>query len=42
MTSKLFLRNTFILRRPEVDIFANIIKIITMFIKTIIKNLRKF
>ena len=32
---------TFILRRPGVAIFADMIKIITMFIKTIIKDREK-
>ena len=31
-----FFQKTFILRRPEVAIFANIIKILTTFIKTIL------
>ena len=30
--------NTFILRRPRVAIFADIIKIVTMFIKTSLKT----
>ena len=34
-------QNTFVLRRPEVVIFADIIKIRTMFIKTITKDSRK-
>ena len=34
-------RNTLILRRPGVAIFADIIKILTMFIKTATKDLRK-
>ena len=33
-----FISNTFILRRPEVAILADIIKIVTMFIKTMIKE----
>ena len=36
-----FFQNTFILRRPRVAIFADIIKIATMFIKTIFKNSKK-
>ena len=31
-------QKTFILRRPGVVVFADIIKIVTMFIKTIFKN----
>ena len=34
-------QKTFILRRPGVVVFADIIKIVTMFIKTIFKNSRK-
>ena len=34
-------QNTLILRRPGVVIFADIIKIVTMFIKTITKDSRK-
>ena len=34
-------KNTVILRRPGVAIFADIIKIVTMFIKTIVKDSRK-
>ena len=41
MTSKPFFLNTFILRRPRVIIFAGIIKIVTMFIKTAFKGSRK-
>ena len=41
MTSQPFFQNTLILRRPGVAIFADIIKIVTMFIKTIIKDSRK-
>ena len=37
MTSESLLQNTFILRRPGVAIFAGIIKIATMIIKTILK-----
>ena len=33
MTSKPLFQNTFILRRPGVVIFADIIKIVTMFMK---------
>ena len=36
-----FISKTLILRRPRVAIFADIIKILTMFIKTIIKDPRK-
>ena len=36
-----FIQKTLILRRPRVTIFADIIKIVTMFIKTIIKDPRK-
>ena len=38
MTSKPLFQNTAILRRPWVAIFADIIKIITSFIKQIIKD----
>ena len=41
MTSQPFFQNTLILRRPGVAIFADIIKIVTMFIKTIIQDSRK-
>ena len=41
MTSKPLFQNTLILRRPGVVIFADIIKIVTMFIKTITKDSRK-
>ena len=34
-------QKTFILRRPRVAIFAGIIKIVTMFIKTIFKEPKK-
>ena len=37
---KTVFQNTFILRRPGVAIFADIIKIVTMFIKTIFKDSR--
>ena len=40
MTSETFFQKTFILRRPGVAIFADI-KVVTMFIKTILKDLRK-
>ena len=33
-------QNTFILRRPGIVIFADVIKIVTMFIKTITKGSR--
>ena len=36
-----FISKNFILRRPGVAAFADIIKIVTMFIKTIFKNSRK-
>ena len=36
-----FFSKNFILRRPGVAVFADIIKIVTMFIKTIFKNSRK-
>ena len=35
------IQNTLILKRPGVVIFADIIKILTMFIKTITKDSRK-
>ena len=38
MTSKLLLQNVFILRRPRVAVFADIIKIVTIFIKKSVKN----
>ena len=41
VTSKPLFQNTFILRRPGGDIFANIIKIITRFIKKIFKDSRR-
>ena len=41
MTSLLLFQNTFVLRRPRVGIFADIIKIVTMFVKTIFKNSKK-
>ena len=37
----LFCQKNFILRTPRVAIFADIIKILTLFIKTIIKDSRK-
>ena len=36
-----FFQKIFILRRPRVAIFADIIKILTTFIKTILKDSRK-
>ena len=36
-----FFQKAFILKRPGVAIFADIIKIVTMFIKTILKDSRK-
>ena len=36
-----FISNIFIFRRPEVAIFADIIKIVTMFIKRIFQDSRK-
>ena len=41
MMSLPLFQNTLIIRRPRVSIFADIIKIVTIFLKTIIKNLRK-
>ena len=41
MTSYSLFQNTFFLRRSGVVIFADIIKIATMFIKAITKDLRK-
>ena len=41
MTSRPLFQNTFILRRPRVAIFADIIKIVTMFIKTIFEDSKK-
>ena len=38
MTSQPLFQNTFILRRPRVAIFADIIKIVTIFIKAILKG----
>ena len=42
MTSQSFFQNIFISRRPGVAIFAEIIKIVSMFIKTILKDSIKF
>ena len=41
MTSKPLFQSPLILRRPGVDIFADIIKIVSMFIKTITNDSRK-
>ena len=41
MTSQPLFQNTVTLRRPRVAIFADIIKIITRFIKEVIKDSRK-
>ena len=41
MMSQPLFQNTCILRRPGVAIFANIIKIVTTFIKTILKTQEK-
>ena len=41
MTSSTFFENTFVLRRPGVVIFADIIKIVTILIKKIFKDSRK-
>ena len=41
MTPYSVLQNTFILRRPGVAIFADIIEIVVMFFRTIIKDSRK-
>ena len=38
MTSQLLFQNTFTLRRSGVAIFGNIIKFVTIFIKTIVNN----
>ena len=38
---KVLFQNSFILRRPSVAIFAEIIKIVTIFIKSIFKDSRK-
>ena len=37
----MFFQKTFILKRPGVAIFADIIKTVTTFIKTILKDSRK-
>ena len=37
----IFFQNTLILRRPGVTIFADIIKIVTIFIKTITQDSKK-
>ena len=42
MTSQSILQNTSILHEPKVSIFADIIKIITMYIKTIFKDSKEF
>ena len=42
MTENPLFENTFILRSPEVAIFADIFKIVTMFIKKFFKETRKF
>ena len=41
MTSQILFQNTLNLRKPGVVIFADIIKIVTMFVKTITKDSRK-
>ena len=41
MTSETLFQSSFNLRRPSVAIFADIIKIVTIFIKTIFKDTRK-
>ena len=41
MTSKPLFQNTSILRRPREAIFADITKIVTMFIKTILNDSKK-
>ena len=41
MTSKTLFQNTFILRRPRGASFADIIKIVTMFIKKSLKSQKK-
>ena len=41
MTLSSLFKSTFILRRPGVAIFANIIKIVIMFIKTICRDSSK-
>ena len=42
MKSQPLFQNSFILRQPLVAIFTDIIKIVTMFIKTIFKDSKKF
>ena len=42
ITPQPLFRNTFIVREPLVTISAKIIKIVTMFIKTILKDSQKF
>ena len=41
MTSWPFFQNTLILRKPGVAVFADIIKIVTIFIETVIQDSRK-
>ena len=41
MTSKTFFQNRFILKRPSIATFADTIKIVIIFIKTILKESRK-
>ena len=41
MTSQLLLQNICIVRRPGVTIFAAIIKIVTVFIRTLFKDSNK-
>ena len=42
MPSQLLIRNTFILRRPEVSSFSQINKVVTIFILKIYKNSKRF
>ena len=42
MTSQPFYQNTFILRRPRVAILADILEIVTMFIKAILQDSKNF
>ena len=42
MTSQPFYQNTFILRRPRVAILADILEIVTMFIKAILQDSKSF
>ena len=42
MSHNLFFKNVFALRRPGVTIFGDIIKVVTIFIKTSLKDSRKF